>query len=178
MDEAYGEFVKTDEFPDTLKLMKSHKNIILLKTFSKAYGLASLRVGYGIADVEFVQYINRVINAFDVNLYAQKASVEALRDKKFLKYVVENNDLQREYLKKEFERLGLEYLDTHANFIMVNIKGNDKNIYEFLLEKGFIIRPGFLLGMPGWIRVSIGLEDDNREFIKLLEEFIKNKINS
>lgn len=178
MDEAYGEFVKTNEFPDTIKLIKSHKNIILLKTFSKAYGLASLRVGYGIGDVEFVQYVNRVINAFDVNLYAQKAAIEALKDKKFLKYVVENNALQREYLKKEFQRLGLEYLNTHANFIMVNIEGNDKKIYEHLLKKGFIIRPGFLLGMSGWIRVSIGLENDNKEFIGLLEEAIKNKINN
>lgn len=177
MDEAYGEFVKNDKFPDTLNLMKSYKNIILLKTFSKAYGLAALRVGYGIGDIEFVQYINRVINAFDVNLYAQKAAIEALKDTNFLKYVVENNDLQREYLKKEFKRLGLEYLDTHTNFIMVNINDDDKKIYEHLLKEGFIIRPGFLLGMPGWIRVSIGLEEDNKKFIKLLEKAIKNKLN-
>ena len=178
MDEAYGEFVETNQFPDTLNLIKSHKNIILLKTFSKAYGLASLRVGYGIGDIEFVQYINRVINAFDLTLYGQKAAVEALKDKDFLEYATKNNSLQREYLKKELKKLGLEYLDTHANFIMINIKGNDKKIYEYLLKKGFIIRPGFLLGMPGWIRVSIGLEDDNKEFIKLLGEAIKNKVNS
>lgn len=178
MDEAYGEFVETNQFPDTLNLIKSHKNIILLKTFSKAYGLASLRVGYGIGDIEFVQYINRVINAFDLTLYGQKAAVEALKDKDFLEYATKNNSLQREYLKKELKKLGLEYLDTHANFIMINIKGNDKKIYEYLLKKGFIIRPGFLLGMPGWIRISIGLENDNKEFIKLLGEAIKNKVNS
>ncbi|MGG7079007.1 histidinol-phosphate transaminase [Clostridium sardiniense] len=178
MDEAYEEFVQSDKFPNTLELMKTHNNIILLKTFSKAYGLASLRIGYGIGEINFVQYLNRVINAFDSNLYGQKAATEALKDKEFLKYVIENNEIQREYLKREFKKLGLKYLDTHANFIMVNVNGDDKKIHEYLLSKGFIIRPGFLLGMPGWIRVSIGLEGDNREFVELLEEAIEYRNNN
>ncbi len=177
MDEAYEEFVQSNEFPNTLELMKTHSNIILLKTFSKAYGLASLRIGYGIGEINFVQYLNRVINAFDANLYGQKAATEALKDREFLKYVAENNGIQREYLKREFRKLGLKYLDTHTNFIMVNVDGDDKKIYEYLLAKGFIIRPGFLLGMPGWIRISIGLEVDNKELIELLEEAIEYRDN-
>ncbi|KJU72289.1 histidinol-phosphate transaminase [Clostridium baratii] len=178
MDEAYEEFVTVNEFPNTLELMKKHDNIVLLKTFSKVYGLASLRLGYGIASKEFVSYINRVINAFDCNLYAQKACIQALKDIDHTEFVINQNKIQREYLENEFNKMGLKFLDSHANFIMVNVNGNDKIIHEYLLKKGFIIRPGFLLKMPGWIRVSIGKDEDNKEFIRLLKEAIKYRDNN
>lgn len=178
MDEAYEEFVTDNEFPNTLELMKKYDNIVLLKTFSKVYGLASLRLGYGIASKEFVSYINRVINAFDCNLYAQKACIQALKDIDHTEFVINQNKIQREYLENEFNKMGLKYLDSQANFIMVNVNGNDKIIHEYLLKKGFIIRPGFLLKMPSWIRVSIGKAEDNKEFIRLLKEAIKYRDNN
>lgn len=170
MDEAYGEYVTCDDFPDSLELLKRLPNMIILKTMSKAYGLASLRFGYGIASEEITDYINRVINAFDVNLFAQKAALVALNDDEFINEVKIFNKEQREYLYSEFKKLGLEYIESQANFIMVNVNGNDKYIHEYLLKKGYIIRPGYLLDMPGWIRVSIGTKEQNIEFCNLLKE--------
>lgn len=173
MDEAYGEYVTSDEFPDSLELLKKYPNIIILKTFSKAYGLASLRFGYGIAREELVDYLNRVINAFDTNLFAQKSAVVALQDEEFLNKVKAFNEEERDYLTLQFEKMTLEYVPSQANFIMVNVKGDDKPIHEYLLRHGYIIRPGFLLDMPGWIRVSIGTKEENREFCELLCEAIE-----
>lgn len=177
MDEAYGEYVTSEEYPNSLELLKLYPNIIILKTLSKAYGLASLRFGYGIATEEIVDYMNRVINAFDVNLFAQKAAVVAIEDNEFIKKVKSFNKEQREFLSFEFEKMGLNYIKSEANFIMVNVKGDDKPIHEYLLRHGYIIRPGYLLDMPEWIRVSLGTEDQNIEFCKLLRDAIEDRDN-
>lgn len=177
MDEAYVEFVdKEIDFPNSIDLLDKYKNMIVLRTFSKAYGLASLRFGYGIASTEIVEYLNRVINPFDSNLFAQKSAVEALKDKEHLEYVVKNNRLQKEYLQKEFKKLGLNYIETQANFIMVDVNCDDKKLNEYLLKKGFIIRPGYLLGIPRFLRISIGLERENKEFMQHLETGLRNLI--
>ncbi|MDV4152580.1 histidinol-phosphate transaminase [Clostridium sp. AL.422] len=179
MDEAYGEYVTSEDYPDSLELIKSYPNMIILKTLSKAYGLASLRFGYGIANEKIVDYMNRVINSFDVNLFAQKAAVVAIEDEEFIDKVRFFNEQQRKSLFSEFEKMGLKYIESEANFIMVNVKGDDKPIHEYLLRHGYIIRPGYLLDMPGWIRVSLGTEDQNIEFCKLLRDAIENRdINS
>ena len=177
MDEAYGEYVTSEDYPDSLELIKSYPNMIILKTLSKAYGLASLRFGYGIANEEIVDYINRVINSFDVNLFAQKAALVAIEDDEFINKVRDYNKEQREFLSLEFEKMGLEYIKSEANFIMVNVNGDDKSIHEYLLRNGYIIRPGFLLDMPGWLRVTIGTNEQNLEFCKLLKEAIKVRDN-
>ena len=177
MDEAYMEFKDTLDVVDSLELMKTRKNVIVLRTFSKAYGLASLRFGYGIASEEIVEYLNRVINPFDSNLFAQNAALEALKDSDYLNKVVSLNKIEREYFMREFKKMGLKYLPSHTNFIMVNVNGDDKPIYEYLLKNGFIVRPGFLLGMEGWLRISFGKEEDNKELIDLLEEAINERDN-
>lgn len=175
MDEAYSEYVTSDDYPNSLELLKSYPNLIILRTLSKAYGLASLRFGYGIANEEIVDYMNRVINAFDVNLFAQKAAVVAIEDEDFINKVKVFNKEQREYLANKFSEMGLEYIDSQANFIMVNVNGDDKPIHENLLRHGYIIRPGHLLDMPKWIRVSIGSREQNEEFCKLLYDAIKER---
>ncbi|GAB6168488.1 histidinol-phosphate transaminase [Clostridium carnis] len=175
MDEAYCEYVTSDKYPNSLELLKKYPNLVILRTFSKAYGLASLRFGYGIARPDFVDYMNRVINAFDVNLFAQKAAVAALKDDEFLNKVKAFNADEREYLTLQFEKMGLEYVPSQANFIMINVKGDDKPIHEFLLRHGYIIRPGYLLGVPGWIRVSLGTKENNREFCELLWEAMEER---
>jgi histidinol-phosphate aminotransferase len=169
MDEAYIEYVTDEEYPDSLSLLNKYSNLIILRTFSKAYGLASLRCGYGIANEELVNYFNTVIGPFDVNLFAQNAAVAALQDKEYLKFVHETNKLGREYLYKEFQRLRLDYIKTNANFIMVSTRLDDKIVFNELLKKGIIIRPGYLLGMPGWMRVTIGTKSQNEVFIAALE---------
>ena len=169
MDEAYIEYVTDLAFPNSLELFKKHKNILILRTFSKAYGLASLRIGYGIASKELVESFNRVINPFEVNLFAQNAAVAALDDKEFLDSIKIFNDKQREILYKGFEELNLKYMKSDANFILVDINGNDKKISDYLLANGYIIRAGFLLGCEGYIRISIGKEEENIEILELLK---------
>jgi histidinol-phosphate aminotransferase len=172
MDEAYIEYVTDEEYPDSLSLLDKYPNMIILRTFSKAYGLASLRCGYGIANEEMVNYFNTVIGPFDVNLFAQKAAVAALEDKDYLNFVYETNKIGKEYLYKQFRKLDLEFIESNANFIMVKSRIDDKFVFNELLKKGIIMRPGHLLGMPGWMRVTIGTQEQNEAFIKALEEIL------
>lgn len=173
MDEAYIEYVTDSEYPNSLDIFHQHPNMVILRTFSKAYGLASLRCGYGIAHEEAAQYFNTVLGPFDVNLFAQKAAAAALEDKEHLKLVYETNKIGKEYLYNEFTRLDLVYIETNANFIMVQSKYDDKLVFNKLLGKGIIIRPGYLLGMQGWMRVTVGTQVQNEAFIKALEEVFK-----
>lgn len=172
MDEAYIEYVTDKDYPDSIELLKEYPNMIILRTFSKAYGLASLRCGYGIAHEDLVKYFNTIIGPFDVNLYAQKAAATAMRDQEFLKLVHENNIKGRDFLYKSFEKLGMPYIKTNANFIMANTNLDDKDVFTNLIKRGIIIRPGHLLGMPGWIRVSIGSMWENEKFIEVLSEIV------
>ncbi|WBW99298.1 histidinol-phosphate transaminase [Oceanirhabdus sp. W0125-5] len=173
MDEAYIEYVTSDNFPDSLEYISDYPNMITLRTFSKAYGLASLRVGYGIASEELVGYFNRVIGPFDVNLYAQTAAALAIKDKEFLKMVYEKNKEGKEYLYSEFKNMGLEYAVSDANFVFVNVATDTVELFDKLLRRGVIIRPGHLLGTPEWIRVSIGTMEQNKRFIKELKDILK-----
>lgn len=175
MDEAYHEYVEDERYPQTIPMLKDHKNMIVLRTFSKAYGLAGLRTGYGIADKEVTAYINSIIGPFDTNLVAQVAGVAALKDQEFIKRVVELNSKGRKYMYKECDRLGLEYIKTQSNFIMINTGMDDKIVSDALLRRGVIIRPGYLFGMDGWLRVTIGTMEQNERFIKELEAIVKNK---
>ena len=153
-----------------LNYLKNYPNMITLRTFSKAYGLASLRVGYGMANEEMVTYFNRIIGPFDVNLYAQQAAVASLKDEEFLTRVYETNKEGKEYLYAQFEEMELPYIKTNANFVMVDTKTSSEEVFDKLLRQGIIIRPGHLLGMPGWLRVTIGTMEQNKKFIECLKK--------
>jgi histidinol-phosphate aminotransferase len=173
MDEAYKEYVTDEEYPDTIKLLDKYKNMIILRTFSKAYGLAGLRIGYGIANEEITRYLNSIIGPFDTNLIAQAAAIAALKDQEFLKRVVKENATGREYFYKEFNEMGLEYIPSHTNFVMVNVNRDDKQVFSELLRRGIIVRPGYLFDMEGWLRVSIGTMEQNERFIRELKDILK-----
>lgn len=175
MDEAYIEYVTDEEYPDSLPLLDKYPNMIILRTFSKAYGLASLRCGYGIANEELVSYFNRVIGPFDVNLFAQKAAVAAIQDKEYLELVQETNKMGKKYLYKELKKLGLDFIETNANFIMISTRLDDKLVFNKLLKKGIIVRPGYLLGIPGWMRVTIGTQEQNESFVKAMTEILNEE---
>ncbi|MPM28926.1 Histidinol-phosphate aminotransferase [bioreactor metagenome] len=172
MDEAYIEYVTDKNFPNSLELLPKYPNMVVLRTFSKAYGLASLRCGYGVVHKELGEYFNRIIGPFDVNLFAQKAAIAALEDEAFLNLVFETNLKGREYLYEELDKMKLPYAKTNANFIMMNTLVDDKVVFDRLLKAGIIVRPGHLLGMPGWMRVTIGTEVQNHKFIKALKEIL------
>lgn len=172
MDEAYREYVTREDYFDALNYLDEYKNLIVLRTFSKAYGMASLRVGYGFSDPELAGYFYRVVDPFDVNLFAQEAAVAALRDTEYLEEVIKENTRGKEYFYKELESMGLQYVVSDANFILWDTKGDDMDIFQRLMKKGYIIRPGGFLGIPGHIRVSISTMENNRGFMSAFREVL------
>jgi histidinol-phosphate aminotransferase len=171
-DEAYFEFVEAKDFPSTLDYLK-RGNIIVLRTFSKSYGLAGLRLGYGIATEEIVNYLNKIRQPFNVNTLAQLAGITALGDKNFLEKTQQIVREGRRYFYNEFERLKLDYCRSETNFVMVSVKRDAENIFQKLLRKGVIIRSMKPYQLSQWIRVSIGRPRENRKFIKELKKLLK-----
>lgn len=168
VDEAYFEYVSDADYPDTLEYFKSGKNILILRTFSKIYGLAGLRIGYGIAKKEIITAMNRVRAPFNTSTPAQKAALAALKDKEYLTYSKNINETGKKFLYGELDALGVKYIPTEANFIYILVD-NAASIYEKLLGLGIIIRP---LGQNS-IRVTIGLPDENKKFIEAFSSVLK-----
>lgn len=170
MDEAYIEYADASDFPDTLKMLDTYKNMFLMRTFSKAYGLAALRVGYVIACEEAIDLMNRVRQPFNTNMAAQVAAKAAMEDQDHLKTVVAVNKAGKDYLYAEFEKLRLKYVPTQANFILVNVKNGEK-VFNELLKEGVIVR--YLgPGLAEWVRVSIGNKKENEVFIEKLQKVL------
>ena len=166
LDEAYYEFAQGEGYPESVPLLEKYPNIIVLRTFSKAYGLASLRVGYGMASEEMVSYLNRVRPPFNVNTLAQIAALAALDDKGFINDILKINKTGLDMLYKAFERLGLRYVRSHANFVWVEMPISSGEMFQKLLHKGVIIRPF----MGKWIRITVGTEEQNEKLIRALSE--------
>lgn len=170
MDEAYCEYADAPDFPDTQKMQEEYPNIMIMRTFSKAYGLAALRVGYCIADPVAIDMMNRVRQPFNTNMVGQIAAEAALEDSDHLKRVIDENRTGKEYLYEEFKKLNLEYIPTQANFILLKT-GNGEHVFNELLKKGVIVR--FLgPGLKDFVRVSIGTEEENRIFIDQLKNIL------
>ena len=171
LDEAYDTFIDVDDFPESLKYIEN-KNIIVLKTFSKAYGLAGLRIGYAIARPEFTAYMEKTRQPFNVNFLAQVAAVAALGDKKFLrktrKVILEGKD----YLYAALTRLGLAYVLSVANFILVDVGRDGKGVFKEMLRYGVIVRDMQQYGLKNFIRVTIGTERENKRFIQTLKKVL------
>jgi len=172
LDEAYYEFVTSDKYPNSVDLIEKYPNIIILRTFSKVYGLASLRIGYGIADTEFIDFLNKIRLPINVNATAQIAALASLKDVDFKNSVIKNNTLGKEFYYKAFEEMKLEYIPTEANFIMVNVEKDSVTVVNEILKKGISLRSGLEFGMPTWIRISIGRPEENQLVIEALKEVI------
>ncbi|MBI4432486.1 MAG: histidinol-phosphate transaminase [Candidatus Omnitrophica bacterium] len=176
LDEAYYEFAKDSAgYPDSLKLLKNYKNLIVTRTFSKAYGLSGLRVGYGVADPSVIAALNKVREPFNVNLVAQAAALAALDDKAHLRRTLRAVADGRKFLSRELKRLGFEVVDTVTNFMLVRVKRDAKDVYEKLLRKGVIVRSMAAWGLGDFIRVTIGKPAENRKFIKALTEVVSRQ---
>ncbi len=171
-DEAYYEYVEDANYPDTLRYVREERNAIVLRTFSKIYGLAGLRVGYCIANKEIISAINRVREPFNVNLIAQKAALAALGDEGFLEKSRKVNSEGKEMLYSEFQKMGIKYVPTDANFIFLDTGMDSKDLFQQLLQKGVIIRTGDIFGHPTFIRVTIGTKEENTRFISALKEVL------
>lgn len=171
MDEAYAEYVVSEDYPDTLKYVKEGRAVIGLRTFSKIYGLAGLRIGYGFAPPEIIGYLERVRQPFNVNSLAQAAALMALDDDEHVRRSREVNAEGLKYLYSELDKLSIEYVRSEANFFLIKV-GDGKGVYEALLKTGVIVRPMASYGLPEFIRVTVGLKLENERFIGALGEII------
>ncbi len=167
MDEAYYEYVADPDYADSMKYLRSEKNILILRTFSKIYGLAGLRLGYGIARKEILTDMNRLRAPFNTSTIAQKAGIAALTDKAHVSRSRQVNEDGKAYLSRELGVLGISFVPTEANFVYMPVKGAVA-LYEKLLKMGVIVRP---MG-PNALRVTIGLPEENRRFIEALKTAI------
>jgi len=168
LDEAYNEYLEPALRFDSAQWLQRFPNLLISRTFSKAYGLAGLRVGFGLAQTELTDLLNRVRQPFNVNSAAQAAAVAALGDEAFLQRSYEINRQGLERLQAAFRERGLEYVPSYGNFVLVRV-GDAAAVYERLLRAGVIVRPVGGYGLPQWLRVSIGLPDENAAFLAALD---------
>ncbi len=169
VDEAYYEYVTRADYPESLDYLREGKNILALRTFSKIYGLAGLRIGYGITRPEIAELLNKVRQPFNANTLGQVGALAALSDRKHVEKSVTLNNEGKQLLYREFDRLGVSYVQTETNFILFETQLDGKDLYAGLLKKGVIIRP-----MGGKrLRVTIGLPDENKRFVAELEAILK-----
>lgn len=166
LDQAYDEY---DETPfDALGLLLEYPNLILTRTFSKAYGLAGLRVGYGLARPEIWSPLYACREPFSVNLLAQAAAIAALEDAEHLGATLDLNRVGKLFLAESFRALGLHFIPSHANFVMVDLGRPAGPVFESLVRQGIIVRPCGGFGRPNWIRVTIGRPDENALLVRAL----------
>lgn len=172
LDEAYYEYALGGDYPRSIELLDEFDNLLILRTFSKAYGLAGLRIGYAISNKDIIGYINRVRGPFNTSAAAQVAAIAALGDQSFIESSINTNREGKEYLYSAFEDMGLDYIPTYANFLMVKVGMPSDQVFKELLKKGVIIRSGDIFGMDDWIRITIGTMEENEMFIQALREVI------
>lgn len=172
-DEAYAEYVEDKNYPRTLEIVRNNPNCIMLRTFSKIYSLAGLRIGYGIADSSLVDCLKRVRLPFNTSSIAQVAAVASLREKGWVERVRKTNGLGKKYLYGEIEKMGLEYIPTQTNFIFVKLGAGAGRIAKKLLNKGVIVRDMASFGLQDCIRVTIGNSRENKKFIASLKKVLK-----
>jgi len=175
VDEAYYEYVVAQDYPQTIPLIDRYKNLIILRTFSKIYGLAALRIGYAVANKDIIKTLSIVKQPFNVDTLAQVGATAALDDDQFLKDSLDNNEIGKAYLYKQIDDLGLSYYPTETNFIFIyDLPLAGKDIFEKLMAWGLIIRPMDSFGFTNAIRVTVGKPDENKKFIEMLSKILIN----
>ncbi len=172
LDEAYTEYVAESEFPDGLALQAEYPNLIVTRTFSKAFGLAALRVGYAVASTQVTDLLNRVRQPFNVGTLAQSAAIAALNDAAYLQQTVALNHAGMAQLEQGLRQLGLNYIPSVANFITVDMGQPAAPVYDAMLKQGVIVRPLANYAMPNHLRISIGLEQENQRCLDVLQKVL------
>jgi histidinol-phosphate aminotransferase len=173
LDEAYGDFAEEAFYPNGLDYVKQKKQLIVLRTFSKLYGLAGLRIGYALGREDFVDCLYQVRDPFPVHRLAQVAAVAALKDEDHAIRSIQLVYEGKRYLYKELDRMGLFYVPSQANFIFIDFEKDSGEIFKAFLKEGIILRPGKVWGYPTFARVTVGRTEDNRRFIKALKKVLK-----
>ncbi len=172
IDEAYNEYLPPERSFDSVRWVREYPNLMISRTFSKAYGLAGLRVGYGLAQPVLTDLLNRVRQPFNVNAVAQAAALAALRDGAFLEQSYQLNVAGMQRMIDAFRRLQLSFVPSYGNFVLVKV-GDAARIYEQLLKRGVIVRPVANYELPEWLRITIGLPHENERFVKALSDSLE-----
>ena len=168
VDEAYIEFVRDPACLQSIDFSAADRPLVTLRTFSKLYGLAGLRVGYGVMPAALVEGLNRIRQPFNVNLLAQVGARAALADREFVAQTLDLVHSGLDYLYAELDRLGLTYHPTQANFFLIDMQRDAQAVFEAMLRQGVIVRSMKSYGFPRCIRVNVGTADENRRFIAAL----------
>ncbi|MDD5756300.1 MAG: aminotransferase class I/II-fold pyridoxal phosphate-dependent enzyme, partial [bacterium] len=171
-DEAYYEYATQKDYPQTLDYLRKGKNVIILRTFSKIYALAGLRVGYGLAGEELISYLERVRPPFNVNSLAQVAAEVSLDDKQQIKRSLALVEKEKKKLYRELDKLSITYIPSAANFVLIDLKREAGEISKKLLASGVIVRPMGEYKLPTCIRVTIGLPAENNRFVSALRKLL------
>jgi histidinol-phosphate aminotransferase len=173
IDEAYAEYIATRDYPKSLDYYNRNKNVLILRTFSKIYGLAGLRIGYGFAPTAITASLAKVRLPFNVSRPAQAAAIAALDDKRHVLRCRQANDAGKEYFYREFKKLSrLFYLKSYANFVFVNFAVDAQEVFEALQRQGVIARTIKEYGFPSALRISVGTLPENKRFVKALVEVL------
>jgi histidinol-phosphate aminotransferase len=167
-DEAYYEYVDRSDYPQTLPYVLAGRNFIITRTFSKIYGLAGLRIGYGIASPPLIETLNRVRQPFNCSLVGQAAARAALKDTAHVTRSREENSIGKAFLYDAFDNMGLRYVESEGNFIMLHLEQAGADVADALLKQGVIVRPIGGYGYPNAVRVTIGTQPENKKFITAL----------
>ncbi len=175
VDEAYFDYVQGPDYPDCIQWLPDFPNLLVTRTFSKAYGLAGFRIGYGMAHRELADLLNRVRQPFNINSLALAGAEAALDDRAHIQKTVSNNQAGMRYLTDAFKRMDLDSIPSAGNFVCVDFKRPGRDIYNQLLHEGVIVRPVDNYSMPNHLRVTIGLEEENERFIKALEKVLSTE---
>ncbi|WP_423798950.1 histidinol-phosphate transaminase [Neobacillus sp. SAB-20_R2A] len=175
LDEAYYEYVVAEDYYDSTSLAQKYPNLIVLRTFSKIYGLAALRVGYGIANSSIIKALEPAREPFNVNSLGQLAAAEALSDQEFVEQCKQKN---RQGLAQYYEfckNNSLKYYPSQTNFVLIDFQVDANEVFQYLLERGYIVRSGKALGFPTAVRITVGSPEQNEGLIKVLEQFLSEK---
>ncbi|MGB9797048.1 MAG: histidinol-phosphate transaminase [bacterium] len=172
LDEAYYEFVDDPAFPNSLSFLREGRDVIVLRTFSKVYGLAGLRIGYGVAKEETIQALEHTREPFNVNYLAQIAAAAALDDEEHLRRTRETIWEGKNNLYERFKEMGLFYIPTQANFIFLDVGRDSREVFQALLREGVIVRTGDIFGYPTFLRVSIGTREQNERLVEAMRKVL------
>lgn len=175
LDEAYHDFVNDGDYPKSWNFVEEGKNVVLLRTFSKMYGLAGFRVGYGVAKKEFIHVLDKVSSPFSVNRLGQIGAAAALDDKDHVERTRQMNERGKEYLYRGFEECGIFYIPSETNFVTFDVKTDSQPLADDLQKKGIIVRPLSMYGLPTFLRVTIGSPEQNKIFMDTFKMIYKKK---
>lgn len=173
IDQAYREYINDSDYPDAMEYVSQRRNVVVLQTFSKIYGLAGLRVGYGIAHPDIIATMMKVHLPFNVNALGQAAAAAALDDQEFVDASFRLNETGKAFLYEAFESLGIKYVPTHGNFVLIDVQRDAREVFEAMQRRGVIIRTVSEYGLPRCLRVTVGTAEQNRRLVTVLKEVLE-----